>query len=61
MTVSLITTIQRWAGFSTDVKPTDAKEGATFHAVDTGEEYVYHDGVWVQDMRRINAIKAAAI
>jgi len=62
MTVCLETTIQRWNGASTDAKPsTDVKEGSTFHAVDTGEEFVYHNDEWVQDFRRINAIRLAAI
>jgi len=48
-------------GSSADVKPDEAAEGSTFHAVDTGEEFIFHDGMWVQDLRRINAIKMAAI
>ena len=52
MTVCLETTIQRWNGQSGDmVTIADAKEGSTFHAVDTGEEYIYHNGGWVKDLR----------
>lgn len=62
MAVCLETTKQRWNGHSSDVKPsTDVKEGSEFHAVDTGEEFIYHNGMWIQDMRRINAIKMADI
>lgn len=65
MTVYLETTIQRWNGLSTDDKPISTstftvKEGSTFHAIDTGEEFVFHNDMWTQDLRRINAIKMAA-
>ena len=58
MAVSMIATIQRFQGLSTDIKPTSPPEGSTFHAVDTGEEYVYYDGTWEQDLRLIAAIQA---
>jgi len=32
---------------------TDVAEGSTFHAVDTGKKYIYHDGGWVEDLRDI--------
>lgn len=50
MTVCLITTAKSYAGFSGDSKP-DAPEGSTFHCVDTGEQYVRHNGMWVEDLR----------
>jgi hypothetical protein len=58
MAVSLIATIQRFQGLSTDVKPSDPPEGSTFHVVDTGEEYVFFDGTWEQDLRLIAALRA---
>lgn len=61
MAVCLEAATQRWNGASTDVKPEIAAEGSTFHAVDTGEEFIFHNGMWVQDLRRINAIKIAAL
>ena len=61
MTVVLETTKQRWNGASIDEKPTDAPEGSEYHAVDTGEKYIFHNGMWVEDLRDIYAIKAAAI
>jgi hypothetical protein len=61
MAVCLETTIQRWNGASTDEKPSDAKEGSTFHAVDTGEEFIFHNDGWERDLRRINAIKMAVV
>jgi hypothetical protein len=48
-------------GHSSDAKPTDVNDGAEFHVIDTGEEYVFFDGMWVQDLRKINAIKMAAL
>ena len=52
MTVCLETIIQRWNGQDGDqVTITDAREGSTFHAVDTGRKYVFHDGGWVEVLR----------
>ena len=41
---------------SSDTIP-NAVEGATLHIVDTGEEYVFHDGTWMPDLRRLYALK----
>jgi len=57
MAVKSIATIQRFQGLSIDIKPTNPPEGSTFHAIDTGEEYVYHDGTWEQDLRLIAALQ----
>ena len=51
MTVKVIGTIQRFHGLSTDDKPETPPEGSTYHAVDTGEEYVFFDGMWELDLR----------
>lgn len=62
MTVCLETVIQRWNGLSSDDKPSEGvREGSTFHAIDTGEEFVFHNNMWEQDLRKINAIKLAAV
>ncbi|MFA5761215.1 MAG: hypothetical protein WC877_05585 [Dehalococcoidales bacterium] len=54
MTAMLETTIQRWNGQDGDqVTITDVREGSTFHAVDTGRRYVYHNGGWAEDLRDI--------
>ncbi len=54
MTVCLETTISRWNGQDGDqVTITDAPEGSTFHAVDIGKKYIFHDGGWVEDLREI--------
>ena len=49
MAVSLITTIQRWKGLSTDNKPTSAPEGSTFEETDTGQKFVWLHGGWIED------------
>ena len=56
MTAKMIATIQRFHGLSTDTKPDSPPEGSTFHAVDTGEQYVFYDGTWEQDLRLIYAL-----
>lgn len=61
MAVGKIATTETYQGLSTDDKPMEVHEGSTFHAVDTGEEYVFMDGMWEQDLRRITALKMAAI
>lgn len=54
MTICLETVIQRWNGQDGDqVSITDAREGSTFHAVDTGRKYVFHDDGWAEDLRDI--------
>ena len=58
MAVSIVATIQRFQGLSTDSKPVSPPEGSTFHAIDTGETYIYHSGMWEQDRRLIAALQA---
>lgn len=46
-------------GLSSDDKPLeDILPGATFHAIDTGETFIFHDGAWHQDLRQIYAQRA---
>ena len=52
---------KRIAGLSTDERPLDREEGTVLHLMDTGEEYIFFDGAWVQDLRRVTAIKQAAV
>lgn len=57
MTVVLESTSRRYSGQEGDqVTITDAPEGSTFHAVDTGAQYVYHNGGWAEDLRLIYAL-----
>jgi hypothetical protein len=54
MTVYLETVIQRLLGLSTDDKPlTDVREGSKFHAIDTGEKWIFHDGMWEIDISQV--------
>ena len=55
MAISLIATIKRFQGLSTDDKPIiDIPEGSTFHEIDTGMEFILHQGMWEQDLRRVS-------
>ena len=57
MAVSFVATKKHFQGDSTDDKPlTDVPEGSTFHTVDTGEEFVYHNGMWELDLRSIRVL-----
>ena len=58
MTVEKVATIQTYQGLSNDDKPTtDVPAGSTFHAVDTGEEFVFYADGWVLDLRKAAALK----
>ena len=59
MTVSLVATIQRFNGLSTDDKPESVPEGSTFHAIDTGEMWIYHQDMWEIDLRLTKALEMA--
>lgn len=62
MAYQLETTIMRWNGADGDhMDITEAPEGSTFHAVDIGKRYIFHNGGWVEDLRDIYAIQQAAI
>ncbi len=54
MTVCLVTTTHHFNGQDGEqLSITDATEGSTFHAVDTGRQYIYHNGGWAEDLRDI--------
>lgn len=48
--------VSHWLVTSDEDKPT-AASGSTLHVVDTGEEYIYFNGGWQQDLRRIYALR----
>lgn len=51
MAVSLIATIQRWKGLSTDDKPREnVSAGSTFDEMDTGRKFVWSMGSWKEDL-----------
>ncbi|MBW2632344.1 MAG: hypothetical protein JRC90_11435 [Deltaproteobacteria bacterium] len=58
MAIKLMTTIHRWNGVSSDIKPVSGTaEGSTFHYIDTGEEFIFTNGMWEDDLRLRNALK----
>ena len=57
MAIKLETKKVRWNGISSDIKPSSGvPEGATFHYIDTGEKYIYHNGMWEDDLRNRNVL-----
>lgn len=48
-------------GLSSDDKPMNVDEGTEIRIIDTGEEYIFYGGMWELDLRKINAIKMAAL
>jgi len=51
---------QHFQGLSSDIKPDSPNDGSTLHIIDTGEHYVFHDGVWAFDLTLIKAIQLSA-
>lgn len=45
-------------GLSTDDKPLGVENGTTLHVIDTGEMFVFHDGMWEPDLRLMAALMA---
>jgi hypothetical protein len=58
MAMVAATSDQRYQGLSSDEWPTGASNGAMLHIVDTGEQFVFHDGQWFIDLRVIYPYKA---
>jgi len=55
--IKLEKVIHRWTGVSSDIKPSSGVgEGSTFHYVDTGETFIYHNGMWEEDERDSNVL-----
>jgi hypothetical protein len=52
MTVKAYGEASKFQGVSGDVMPNNADEGATFDYIDTGESYIFHDGLWEYDYKR---------
>ena len=53
--------VQNYQGLSTEDKPANPAEGATYHAVDTGDEYIFCNDAWVLDLRMSAAFRRAMI
>ncbi len=48
--ITLVASTQKFQGLSSDIKPDSPPEGSTLHIIDTGEKYVFHDGMWEEDL-----------
>ena len=46
MSVSLVTIVRNWIGYSYEVKPTGQPQGSTFYEGDTGQYYTFFSGTW---------------
>lgn len=59
MAVERVATIARYQGMSTDEKPApaDIPAGSTFHCVDTGDELVLFNYIWMLDLRKAAPFK----
>ena len=42
--------IPSWTGLSTEDKPRSPGQGATLYCVDTGERWIFSDGMWSIDL-----------
>jgi len=57
MAVRTVIDSESYIGLSTDTKP-NGRPGETFHEVNTGITYVWHES-WVEDLRLIYAMNQA--
>lgn len=51
-------TAHKYVGLSTDSKPKNVMEGSIYHAVDTGEYWVYHNFIWELDLSLATVLEA---
>ena len=58
MAVVEVTATRHWQILSSDSKPAGTN-GSTVHVVDTGEQFISHNGIWEEDLRLVYAIKQA--
>jgi len=57
MTTKLETTIHKWNGISSDIKPSSGvQEGSTYKYLDTKEKFIYHNGMWENDPDSIDVL-----
>ena len=58
MTICLENRIKSWNGADGEhLELSDVPEGSTFHAVDVGKKYIFHNGGWAEDLRDIYTAK----
>ena len=60
MAVKRVLDVGQYQGLSSDEKP-GATDGSVFHVIDTGKQYVMHDGTWEPDQRLIYAVQQAGL
>ena len=48
-----------YIGTHADAKSVSSGEGTTVYEVDTGLQWIYHDGHWYEDLRLIYALSQA--
>lgn len=60
MTVKAIGAMNnKFQGLSTDTKPIDVLDGAKFDEMNTGIQWKFHDGTWIEDLELIYAFTEA--
>lgn len=57
MAAILMTAIKSFIGLSTDTKPTSVPDGSTYHSVDTGDQWIFFNGMWERDLRLTRALE----
>jgi len=57
MAVVTATSDQKYQCLSSDDRPTGCSNGSLLHVVDTGEQFIFHDGEWLLDLRVIYPYK----
>lgn len=59
MTVLIRGVAKEYIGLSSDSKPMNVAEGSTYHSVDTGEHWIFHDLMWEIDYTSAWAMQVA--
>ena len=52
---------KEYTGLSSDEKTSNYLNGVKLHTVDTGEHWIFHDGMWGLDLTLIQALKMASL
>ena len=56
-TYALVSKAKHWQGPDGEhLEITTADSGSTYHALNTGAQYIFHNGGWVEDLRQIYAL-----
>ena len=58
MAVQIIRSPHEYQGYSTQITDLQAvPDGSTYHSIDTGEEWIFHEGIPYPDLRYARRIK----